>query len=500
MDESSVSTEPCLIDFFKFFKVQKNLYTDEDLSYLFGNIGEWIILELCSRASWESNFFWISSCLATKPTCIRLKDYIFNNGMDTHSQAYSWLSDEGKENHTVFCKEKSFYDDSLMQIPLIFTREIGSNSYFEPSQRLTHLLGLHSNDQKVFFNIDENGDKEIQLKIIEDNFISCALIKSPALHALLNMHTSSLVRQMIITTPHETGSEFLREEVLNTGESTFTKKEYYSGKAHNSERLRSINILDRIKMSGFEIEYYYQKGLKEHLKLDFYDTRYKKHRTQYAMFNENFTNEFSNIPELPYKTNPIYFKPDAFNEYQSNHEKYEIVEGYVYCKDAWPLRCNYNQKSKQIMILACDFMELPYNEQQRLARFNEGSAGEMDEKIQQKLFKGEFREISTQSETLFEYISQLSDLTFEGKKLFKNKSKDKSFENSILVCGHCITNNFTAWSRYITQLSATVIDGFEERVLRKIAEKYFTPDKKTKSIGLLKALVKHDNCHLICKF
>jgi len=401
-------------------------------------------------------------------------------------------------------KTKSFisqpYDSAGSELlkkasPITFSRyfegRIGQKSYVEVSQLLTHPHNLHFlEERKAYCGLDEDGDIEEVIKIVENQEYTLVTIKQDILDFHLFLTKSVLLRFFDRTLFMD--KLFIKER--SRQESTFRdqESEIYArgGIVFNEEKLpieswlRGFQIIRNRQPLRKMIANLTDERLTpiKYEKFIAWDWKHKR-IAESSCDPEELGNYFVKS-DKPYETSPVFFKPEVLLKYKQNPEKYTIKQRSITCRGSWHLQTYDINKAGQVFTYLIYLGDLPHSEQLYWKSFNEEPKSGISERAFKADFKGEW---DLPYEPLSELKESLKKLENEKSELWSCK-KEELYEH----LNYSATDSIKEWEDEILNLEQLVIEGFKHEYLKRIATSLSCYNAKAKlgSIKLLKEILK----------
>lgn len=376
---------------------------------------------------------------------------------------------------------------------IIFARSFeGDKSrekYYELEQRISHVLGLHFiSERNAWCRLDKSGDLENAIKIFE--------IKD-----LPNNETG-----IIITIKKDIFSEY----TSISKQSFFRMFDFARYKTGNfigwNNRNDPIEFDGEVDIFGSLVISYgygsYSRGFqvknisvsKERIIKNLWFNQDSDEQKEYATFiaqdwkHSNKITEISCSPlclanyftksDLPFEITPAFFKPEVLLKYKSDREKYDLESRSISCRGTWHLKTFDINKAGQVHTYLKYLSDLPYNEQLHWKQFNEKPKAPLSERAITTDFEGQFYDGDDILNKLKNNLDKLHRLGVGWWKLRDKKAPEKVH--------YPYTSSRDEWAEEILNLDQLIVEGLEEKWLRKKAKELGrTPEDKLRSLKLV---------------
>ena len=180
--------------------------------------------------------------------------------------------------------------------------------------------------------------------------------------------------------------------------------------------------------------------------------------------------------DLPYELTPAFFRPEVLSKFKSDREKYTLTNRSVSCRGSWHLQTYDINAEGQVHTYLIYLSRLPYDEQLHWKQYNEVPKGP----ISKRAFKTDFAADWSYAEydPLTTLKTRLGSLRCRWWKLRSQDAMDWAH--------YPVTQSNDEWRNEILTLDQLVVEGFEEKWLRKFALRLGrTPNPKMRSLALL---------------
>ena len=367
---------------------------------------------------------------------------------------------------------------------IVFLRSFSGLSedqhYLEIWQKLLHALDLHHmRERKAWCRLDRHGDIEEVIKVLEkpaertEPGEFAVIVKRECLAEYAQMTDSFLLFMFDFIPTTELAIDFFGPKnvltefpVRNAGDGI-----YYRCREENGNLIWIGGIqLCSVSVSHNE-DFGTHKRYESFLALDWKNGEVRE--TSCSL--EALSNYFTESP-LPFGMSPAFFRPEVLSKYKADREKYRLEERSIGCRGVWHLQtCDINAAG-QVHTYLVYLGQLPNEEQLYWKSFNERPKAPISERAFKTDFLGDFS--YSESNPLVSLKGTLHGLRVPWWKL---RSEDE-----IQWAHYPVTGSNDEWKYEIQRLDRLIVEGFEERWLRKHARKLGAhPDDSDRSIALL---------------
>jgi hypothetical protein len=381
--------------------------------------------------------------------------------------------------------------------PLTFLRYFEEKKYqdcyIELLQQLIHLLGLHYVDERSSYcKLNEDGDIDDVIKIHNKKDQIIVSIQKKVLDFYLYLTKSIIIRLYDLIRSYKVDFPMLNDS-RSEDKIMLDKEEIYSrfvtvndskGNPHLS-LLRGFQIIRNRKKNW--------KNLIGHKK--------KKYETFIAFdWKNNKIAEFSCDPsklanyfitsEKPFETTPAFFKPEVLLKYKQDPEKYTLQERSISCRNSWYLKTYDINEEGQVHTYLTYLSMLPYSEQKYWKSFNEKPKSNISKRAIQTDFKADW---SFSYNPLYELKKNLAN--FPSVNIVSSVEKIwemPSGENMIYYdqLNYVVSNSKKEWQDEILNLAKILIEGFNNKYLKKLSKHLNCYNSEYGSIKILEECLK----------
>lgn len=356
------------------------------------------------------------------------------------------------------------------------------SSYFELSQKIAHVLGLHClEDRDAWCKLNRQGDI--------DEIVKCHRVGDCGANegTVITMRTSEL-------------AEFASAGgyvVLRMFDFTRFRPRCYSGWGEErvsqplptTERIfghltmcgatgsfsRGVQILDLEVRKSDAIA-----GDEEHAKryatFIALDWRHDK-IGEFSCDPAKLANYFVSSPH-PFETSPAFFRPEVLNKYKSDSEKYTIEHRSISCRGAWYLRAIGFNDAGQVHAYLGYLGDLPYEEQLHWKQFNEPPKARLSRSVIMTDFEGQFSDEYDPLVALKQELRAVNE-----RRVGWWTMRDDTLPNRV---HYPLTDARDDWASELMNLDQLLVEGLVEKWLRKRAvELGRNPDDRLRPLKLL---------------
>jgi hypothetical protein len=372
---------------------------------------------------------------------------------------------------------------------LVFARSfegrVGNKGYFEVLQKFVHLFDLHFlTERNAYCRLDSQGDIEDVIRIVDvsakGNAFGGTIIsfRRDILDKYLVLTDSIMIRTFDFTRYYPSGfsgwSQTSNEKVVNEGDLSYRSciEPGYAGYTRGFQIVRPL-ISKEIALASFQ---YPPKEEKQYVSFIAQDWRHGV-VSEISCAPGKTANYFIKS-DLPFELSPAFFRPEVLSKYKADSEKYHLEGRSISCRGTWHLQTYDVNEVGQVHTYLVYLRDLPYSEQLHWKSYNESPKAPISRRAIQTDFKGEWN-------LEYDPLSSLKDLAL---KLTQRQVPWWTMRSEDLVRGvhYPVTTSADEWSSEIMQLEHLLVEGFEEKRLRGMAESLGrAPDKKFRSLKLV---------------
>lgn len=476
----------------------KKAMLSRNWEFIFLDFDGWLVLYCITLE--HLGGYWIYPMLHPKDNIDSLKETLPSFSISPSSAAYCHVMSGDK--HWLEAFWGNYEDFKISEIPLFFCRLYygnpkGKENYYEFNQLITHPLDLHwSSLKNSYCSIDGQGEEIEKIKIINHEKVNLILIRRKTLDKLLHLGEWVLVRYF----------NFTRFKTDSPSLNSWTSEQFEPREYEAKFEIRKCDD-DYIEFRGAQIER--PKTPKERLLswrindeeeeeekkyADFIvqDWKNKKLLKNYSLDPRNFANYFTKS-DLPFETSPIFFKAEVLDKYKNNPDKYELTERTITCRGGWHLETYDINKYNQVHTYAVYLARLPFKEQLHWLQYNEEPKGGISDRAFQSDFEGKFGDEKSKLKQLRESLETLRNLKVgeEGYTIWSPKGG--SWDSASKGLHYVNSENPNQWHDFIIALANATNEGFQGKILRKIASSLGNDDEGLGTLGLIKFILKSSN-------
>ena len=374
---------------------------------------------------------------------------------------------------------------------LVFGRDfegrVGNKNYYEVLQKFTHLFGLHFLDSRsAYCRLDKHGDIEDVIRIIQipargtEYGGTIITFKRDILDEYMVLTDSRIVRMFDVTRiPHLqfAGWSDSREEQFTEEPDLFYRSHVEPGHASYMRGFQIVHsrtpkdaILKRHQAWGEDEE---GKQYASFITLD-----WKNGAVVEVSCGPGGTANYFTDSELPFETSPVFFRPEVLVKYKADSEKYRLGERSITCRGAWHLQTYDINDAGQVHTYIVYLRNLPYEEQLYWKAYNEKPKGTISKRAYKSDFEASWDQEYDPLTSLKGALHQRDATRVPWWTLRSEKLPDQVH--------YPVTSSPGEWANEILHLDQLVVEGFETKWLRQMAEELGrTPDAKVGSIILV---------------
>jgi hypothetical protein len=356
---------------------------------------------------------------------------------------------------------------------LIFARSFDGlekdRSYIELLQKFVHISDIHYvRHREAWCMLDENGDLVDMAKIVS----------LPPAHGRLNgraviinrrlldqyavLTNSAMVRMFDLT--HFTPSRFsswdqkAREVVTTTGDLIYRRRAQADASYARGVQLIRPKLT---KAQLFAESWLIPSSSTPKRYASFIAQDLKNNKIcEISCAPEALSNYFTKS-DKPFEITPAFFRPEVLLRYKADPQKYTVESRSISCRGAWHLETYDINEAGQVHTYLVYLSRLPHEEQQYWRSFNEEPKAPISDRAFKTDFLGEFSDADP--------LGQLKHLL---GSLDERKPAWWTLRDADLI--RQLTSPVTAapneWANDVMNLDKAIIEGFEEKYLRKKAQ------------------------------
>lgn len=306
---------------------------------------------------------------------------------------WTYWNEDGATHHAIETSMQSCGSATIAQgEQIVFARDFDGHRdqrhYFELSQKVAQLIDVHHvPSRQSYCRLDEHGDIEDVVRMIQFDNNSLITIKRSELDVLLDMTCSALVL-MFDSTRFEPGAfggwkqaeeisvELAEDHIFYRGQTNPGKESYRRGfaviRARKSRRKLPWEPADPKQYATFITQ-------------DWKNDRV----VEWTCDPDKLGNYFS-VSELPYFTSPTFFRPEVLQKYKADTDKYRIEPRQIHCRGTWSLTTYDINEAGQVHTYVGYLGNLPFTEQLYWKAFNEAPKAAISSRALKTDFLAEF--------------------------------------------------------------------------------------------------------------
>ena len=178
--------------------------------------------------------------------------------------------------------------------------------------------------------------------------------------------------------------------------------------------------------------------------------------------------------DLPFELSPAFFRPDVLSKYRADPDKYVLQDRHINCRGAWDLRSYDINEEGQVHVYILYLRDLPYAEQLYWKSFNEAPRGGISSRAYQTDIEGR---TPTAYDPLNSLIHRMRTRDYAWWSLRSEQLPDQ--------LNYPATSSSSEWGVEITRLDQLIVEGLEEKYLRKKATQLGRKVDKYRSLKLV---------------
>lgn len=362
--------------------------------------------------------------------------------------------------------------------PVLFGRDfdgrVGDKTYFELNQKFAQICDIHlMPERNAYCALDENGDVE--------DAVSIRKIKLPG-------HTET---GTVVLLKRKHLDEYLRIadcSVVRTFDCMRFTKEFFGWNGSDPTKISVIpTLFYYFHLEGNHASFARGcqhvtrrtaalKPKKMHESFIAYD--WKSKQVIEISCSPGQTSNYFTKSDLPYELSPAFFRPEVLARYKTDKDKYTLEDRSVRCRGTWSLETyDINEAGQVHTYIAC-LRNLPYTEQLHWKAHNEPPKGSISKRAFMCDFKGEWHEEYDPLPSLKNALTEIRARLAPWWSL--------RCETLLERVNYPVTASADEWAEEILGLDQLLVEGFEEKWLRKKSEELGrTPDDKLRSLKLI---------------
>ena len=362
---------------------------------------------------------------------------------------------------------------------LLFTRSFEGvrelDYYMEINQKFSHVCGIHRMpERKAWCRLDRNGNIEEVVQIIDieakgdDRYGGKIVVFDRELLEIYAALTETVLVRMFDFERYSAGafSGWEKKEERSNGRGIFYR---YGFAPEKDSYTRGAQVVPVAASSEKVLE-----KVNRVIWRNFEDCEKQQEKFTVACDLEN-----KEIEEVSYENGMLFeiafFRPEVLSKYKADREKYSFEEDRISCRDSWFLEFYDINEAGQAYAFLRHLSYLPHEEQMHWKQFNENPKARISPHVIKKFFLGK----------VYSYYSPLASLKDKLRNLrcewWRMRTPD-----AVNRAQYPLTGSNDEWRDEILNLDQLLVEGFEEKWLRKKAEELERAlEQKYRSLKLL---------------
>lgn len=369
-----------------------------------------------------------------------------------------------------------------------FEGRIGEKSYVEILQKFVHVFDLHFLPERdAYCRLDKHGDIEDVIRIIEVpekgdwHGGTIVTFKRDVLDEYMVV-TDSVAVMMFDFTRFRPGSfggwPQEKDADLTTSHDLSYRLVHIPGYASYLRGCQIVRPLISKDTVARRLQQFGDEGDEQYATFLVHDWRHDVIAEVSCApgMTANYFNASEN--DLPFELSPAFFRPEVLSKYKADSEKYRLDDRSITCRGAWGLQTYDINEEGQVHTYLVYLRRLPYEEQLYWKAYNEKPKGPISQSAFTTDFEGNW---NLEYDPLRALKNALEELRQARVPWWTLRTQDLPD-----LVQYPATSSPDEWSNEILRLDQLVVEGFEERWLRKKAEELGrTPDKQFRSLKLI---------------
>ena len=408
---------------------------------------------------------------------------------------YSATYKDGKPSRHTICPP---FDGKILQYaqPLTFFRYFEANKYqdgyTELLQQLTHLLGIHRvSERRSYCKLNEDGDIEDVVKIHDEKDESVVSIKKDSLDFYLYLTKSIVIRFYDLVRTYKVDFPMLNDS-RTEGDIIRDKEEIYSRivTVNNSKGRPDLSLLRGFQIIRNRKSWKNLIGHKKKKYETFIAFDWKNNKIAKCSCDPSRLSNYFIASEKPYGTTPAFFKPDVLLKYKQNPEKYTLQERSISCRNSWNLKTFDINKEGQVHTYLIYLSMLPYSEQKYWKSFNEKPKSNISKRAIQTDFKANWNFAYNPLNELKKNLANFPNVNnaISVEKIWEMPSGENMIHYDQL--NYVVSDSRKEWQDEILNLAKVLIEGFNNKYLKKLSKHLNCYNSEYGSIRILRECLK----------
>lgn len=410
----------------------------------------------------------------------------------------SWGVSCSSEDVTIEKPLSSFGDKSLTYgEQIIFARSFEGTdncaTYYEINQKIAHSLDLHYlAERKSWCKLNLHGEIDEIIKIIkisddkksDGGTVICANKNILGEYAGIESH--KLFRMFDFTrykTSNFNGWGSDRKVVALNNSNIWGSINIVNGVGSYSRGFQLSDIaIAKEKIIANIFGYSAEENHKDYCSYIAHD--WKNSEIKEISCNPNCLANYFTESDLPFEITPTFFKPEVLLKYKTDRDRFTLNSRSIYCRGAWELKTFDVNSAGQVHTYLIYLSHLPYEEQLHWKQYNEAPKAPISDRAMANDIKGEW---SSEYDALLSLKAKLAKLDTKGSAWWK--LRDKNAPDKV---HYPYTSSRDEWAEEILNLDQLIIEGLEEKWLRKKAKDLkLNPDARLRALKLIEIILVH---------
>lgn len=366
-----------------------------------------------------------------------------------------------------------------------FDGAIANRDYFQLSQKIEHLLDVHFvSERNAWCKLNRLGDIEDIVKISsleigrKDRKGTIISVLRSELERYTTLTDSMLVR-MFDFTRYKPGNF----DGWHDGTKSRIEGSDITGKLvvqpNYGSYSRGVQVADlRFEKKRLVKEVWNSSSAKNGKYETFIAQDFKHQTIAKISCDPALLGNYFVVSDFPFETSPVFFRAEVLSKYKADREKYTVRERSLNCRGGWELRSLGINDAGQIHTYICDLGRLPYEEQLHWKQFNEAPKAPLSARSVKTDFEGDWDDRYEPLESLKRKLINLDSESAPWWTLRDPKALSK--------VNYPVTASKDEWAEEILNLDKVLVEGFEEKWLRKRAQELGrSPDDRLRGLKLI---------------
>ncbi len=349
-----------------------------------------------------------------------------------------------------------------------FTGVSSGPTPIEINQKLVHSLGLYFvPERSAYCRLDSRGDVEDVIKIIRHNqesdwdSIDVVTIQRAELDKFMALSKTCLVLRFDFTRVR--WGSFNGWSGIQRYERDDTDLFYHGGVSSQGSYCNGVMVVrPQVTVAKLIREWKAEDdpSNQNYATFKIYD-RKNDLTVETSCAPDSIVNYFQKS-DLPWEISPTFFRPEVLHRFKADPEKYTLEDRSISCRNAWFLKTYDINEDGQVHTYIGYLADLPYEEQLYWQSFNEWPKGPISKRAFQTDIVGDFYH---EHEPLGALKHTISLLDANPPAWWKKRGEELAE-----AVRYPATDSVKEWADEILALDQFLIEGFQPKPLRKIAE------------------------------